>query len=66
MRACACVYLRVGARACAFGWARLVLLIQHAKSMRPYSHLWPVALPYFSTLSPRRRDFRKKVTERKM
>ena len=33
----------------------------------PYFHLWPAPLlQYFSTLSHKRRDFRKKVTEHKM
>jgi hypothetical protein len=65
VRACACV---CGGEACAGTWARVALLIQHAKRMRhivlPF--VASLASPNFSSLSHKRHDFREKVTENKM
>jgi predicted transcriptional regulator len=41
----------------------VALVIQHAKRMR---HIILSSVPYFSTLSHKRRDFRDKVMEHKM
>jgi hypothetical protein len=61
---CAC------ARACQGAWAcvHVALLIQHATRMRHIvvSFVAPLAPPYFSTLSHKRRDYRKKVKVHKM
>ena len=61
--ACACGGVRVR--------ARVALLVQHAKRTRRIIvssvHLWPLwPPPYFSTLSHKRHDFRKKGIEHKM
>ena len=58
--------MRVGARA--HGRVHVALLIQHAMCMRHIvtSFVAPLAPPCFSTLSHKRRDFRKKVVEQKM
>jgi hypothetical protein len=47
---------------------RLALLIQHSTRMRHIvtSFVAPLAPPYSSTLSNKRHDFRKKVTEPKL
>jgi hypothetical protein len=60
------VGIRVRGRACES--VRVVLLIQHATRMRNTvsSFLASLAPPHFSTLSHKRHDSRKNVTERKM
>jgi hypothetical protein len=47
---------------------RVALLIQHATLLRHVvtSFVVPLAAPHFSTISHKRRDFRKKVTEHKI
>ena len=61
----ACVF--AGALACACACARLASLTQHAKRMRSMllSSVVSLAPPYFSTLSNKRHDHKKKVIERK-
>jgi hypothetical protein len=53
---------------CALAPVHVVLLIQHVTSMRQIvkSFVAPLAPPFFSTFSYKRRDFRKEVTEYKM
>ena len=62
VRACVRAIGRVNAR------ARVALLIHHATRMRHIvtSFVAPLALPYFSTLSHKRHDFRKNNIEHKM
>ena len=57
-----------GAWACACAYVQIALQIQHKTCMRLIvtSFVTPLAPPYFSTLSHKRCDFRKKVTEYKM
>ena len=69
---CVCARLRACARACERmhmrACVRVALLIQHATRMSHTVMLFLASLapPYLSTLSHKRRDFRKKVTEYKM
>ena len=67
-RACvrACDY--PGAWACAFSYVHIALLMQHATRMRHIvtSFVAPRSPLYFSTLSHKRCNFRKTVTEHKM
>jgi hypothetical protein len=57
---CMCVHVRV--RACVYVRVSVALLIQHAKRMRSIilCSVGCQALKYFSTLSHKRQDFRKK------
>ena len=61
--ACVCVCVCVGDRA----GVRVALLIQQATHMRHIvmSFVAPLVPPYFSILSHKRHDFRKKVIEQK-
>jgi hypothetical protein len=65
----ACVCMRAcgypGAWACAFAYVYIALLIQHATRIVTL-FVAPRSPPHFLTLSHKRRDFRKKVTEHKM
>jgi hypothetical protein len=65
---CALAFMRVGARACACAWLRVVLLIQQVTRMSHIvtSFVALLAPRHFSTLSHNRHDFRKNVLERKM
>ena len=62
----ACGYPGAWAYICAYG--HVALLIQHATRMRHIvtSFVAPQSPPYFSTVSHKRCDYRKKVTEHKM
>ena len=65
---CACVGgwgVGVGARARVCICARVGLLIQYATRRRHIAESF-LAAPYFSTLSHKRNDFRKNVTEHKI
>ena len=73
VRACVCVCVCgggrfPGAKADACTCACVALLTQRATPMRHIvtSFVAPLAEPYFSILSHKRRDFRKKVIEYKM
>ena len=69
VRSCARVYGCPSALACAFTCARAAFLIQHASRMRSIvtSFVAYRALPHFSTLAHKRRNFlKKKGTEHKM
>ena len=59
---CMCVHVRVCVCVCARARVYVALLIQHATRMCHIvtSLLAPLAVPYFSTLSHTRHDFRKK------
>ena len=59
-------WVRARGRACAR--ARVALIVRHATRMRhmPLSFVTSLAPSYFSTLSHKRHDFRKSVTEHKM
>jgi hypothetical protein len=63
---CVCVCVRAcgypGAWACACACVHVALLIEYAMRIRHIvtSCVAPLAPPYFSTLSHKRRDFRKK------
>ena len=61
-------YLCPGRWACVCACVHVALLIQHATRMRHIvtSFVAPLALPCSSTLSHKRHDFRKRVTEYKM
>ena len=63
---CACVRVRVDILE--RGRVNVALLVQHITRMRHIvtSFVVPLAPPYFSTLSHKRRDFRKKVIEHEM
>ena len=58
----------VRAWACESERERVALLIQHATHMHYIVSLFmaPLALPYFSTSSHKRRDFRKKMFNKKL
>ena len=60
-RTCVCVCVFPGAWACAFAYARVALLVQHATRIRHIllSFVVSLAPPHFSTLSHKRHDFRK-------
>ena len=62
---CVCVWVCV----CVCGWVLGHVLVLYLASMQRAAILSPaasLALPYFSTLSHRRHDFRKEVAEHKM
>jgi hypothetical protein len=68
------IFLCIRTSGCTGAWVRacvcvcVALLIKHATRMRHVvtSYVTPLAPLYFSTLSHKRHDFWKKVTERKM
>ena len=66
--ACVCVRAGVSTRAQACAFARVASLSQRTTRMRHIvtSFVAPLAPPYLSTLSHKRRDFRKKVMEHEM
>jgi hypothetical protein len=71
---CVCVCVGAGAceRACVSAWVRacvrIALLMQYTTRMRHTvtSFVAPLAPPDFSTISHKRHDFRKKLTEHEM
>ena len=70
LRVCVCVCVMggcPGAWACACACAHVVLLISHAACILHFVLAFAsLAPPYFSTLSHKRHDCRKKVTKHKM